>query len=108
MTTKIITKDGVKWTYRIRRLPQSKAPYVHAPVLYTAHYKCDRCGEKFIHVYQGGHPLDTQNCTHVSCSSPSFLAILLRQIKRQKIWGLGRLVSVEVNTWESDPDVRNL
>ena len=100
MRTKVVIEDGIKWIYRYKKRPKDAAqPQRLSLPLYTAHYKCNRCGHGWGTVSQI-RPLSSVPCLLTGCSKPSFLVALIRQIKKEKMDGYGRLICVEVNTWE--------
>lgn len=80
-------------------LDVSERSHMYPSSFYEALYKCDRCGHEWRSVNKSP-PLDSVPCIFGLCSNPPFLVFLIRNIKRQKLGGYGKLIEVTVYVWE--------
>jgi hypothetical protein len=103
--TEIQHKDGIEYIYHYRQYLLDRKRFLdtdhpkHPPESYIATYNCGLCDNTWASVSET-RPFATQMCIMPNCGNPSILQTIYRQLRKKPIWGVGKLVKVEVFTWD--------
>jgi len=96
----VSVEDGVEWIRHYRKWPSEDHLQDVSNPFYLASYRCDSCGNTWQVTSENSPPASMVPCLMDYCGKPSWLVMLVREMKRQKLSGWGILTKAEAWLWD--------